>query len=74
MLFKPIMAGWMVQCRLTLIVNVEENGSAIYSDLDFNILQEREADGQQQMKLKLKRGKVKMKLEAGLGTVYLRKK
>ncbi|WKD86844.1 hypothetical protein KCTC32516_02224 [Polaribacter huanghezhanensis] len=55
-------------------VNVEANASAIYSDLAFNVLQDSESDGQQHMKLKLKRGKVKMKLEAGFGTVYLRKK
>ncbi len=55
-------------------VNVEANGAAIYSDLAFNVLSDLEFDGQQHMKLKLKRGKVKMKLEAGFGTIYLRKK
>ncbi|WP_347174500.1 hypothetical protein [Polaribacter uvawellassae] len=55
-------------------VNVEANAAAVYSNLDFNVLQDSESDGLQHMKLKLKRGKVKMKLEAGFGTVYLRKK
>tara|TARA_R110001606_G_C15340903_1_gene646556 strand:- start:83 stop:1060 length:978 start_codon:yes stop_codon:yes gene_type:complete len=55
-------------------VNVEANGTAIYSDLNFNVLLDTESDGQQHMKLKLKRGNVKMKLEAGFGTIYLRKK
>lgn len=55
-------------------VNVEANGSAIYSDLPFDVLSDQESDGQQHMKLKLKRGNVKMKLEAGFGTIYLRKK
>lgn len=55
-------------------VNVEANAAAIYSDIDFNVLQDTESDGKQHMKLKLRRGRVKMKLEAGFGTVYLRKK
>ena len=55
-------------------VNVEANGSAVYSDLPFNILSDKESDGQQHMKLNLKKGKVKMKLEAGYGTIYLRNK
>ncbi len=55
-------------------VNVEANAAAIYSDINFKVLQDTESDGQQNMKLKLKRGRVKMKLEAGFGTVYLRKK
>jgi hypothetical protein len=55
-------------------VNVEANASAVYSDINFNVLQDTESDGQQHMKLKLRRGKVKMKLEAGFGRVYLRKK
>ena len=55
-------------------VNVDAHGSAIYSDLNFNILEDTEKDGLQKMKLKLKRGNVKMKLEAGYGTIYLRKK
>jgi hypothetical protein len=55
-------------------VNVEANAAAVYSDINFKVLQDTELDGQQHMKLKLRRGKVKMKLEAGFGTVYLRKK
>lgn len=55
-------------------VNVEANASAIFSDIDFNVLQDSEANGQQHMRLKLKGGKVKMKLEAGFGTIYLRNK
>lgn len=55
-------------------VNVEALASAVFSDLDFNVLQDSESDGQQHMKLMLKRGKVKMKLEAGFGSIYLRKK
>ena len=54
-------------------VNVEANGSAVYSDLPFKVLSDNESDGQQHMKLNLKNGKVKMKLEAGYGTIYLRK-
>ena len=55
-------------------VNVDANGAAIYSDLNFNVLSDTESDGQQHMKLKMKSGRVKMKLEAGFGTIYLRKK
>ena len=55
-------------------VNVDANGAAIYSDLNLNVISDTESDGQQHMKLKLKSGKVKMKLEAGHGTIYLRKK
>ena len=55
-------------------VNEEANAAAVYSDINFKVLQDTELDGQQHMKLKLRRGKVKMKLEAGFGTVYLRKK
>ncbi|MBL4643895.1 MAG: hypothetical protein JKY44_09930 [Flavobacteriaceae bacterium] len=55
-------------------VNVDANGAAIYSDLNFNVLSGTESEGQQHMKLKMKSGRVKMKLEAGFGTIYLRKK
>jgi len=55
-------------------VDVDANGSAIYSDLDFKVLSDTESRGQQHMKLKMKNGRVKMKLEAGHGTIYLRKK
>jgi hypothetical protein len=55
-------------------VSVDANGAAIYSDLNFIVLSDTESDGQQHMKLKMKKGRVKMKLEAGFGTIYLRKK
>ncbi len=55
-------------------VNVDANGAAIYSNLNFNVVSDTESDGQQHMKLKMKSGRVKMKLEAGFGTIYLRKK
>jgi len=55
-------------------VNVDANGAAIYSDLDFKVTSDDESEGKQHMKLKLRNGKVKMKLEAGFGTIYLRKK
>jgi len=55
-------------------VSVDANGAAIYSDLNFIVLSDTELDGQQHMKLKMKKGRVKMKLEAGFGTIYLRKK
>jgi len=55
-------------------VHIEASGSAIYSDLAFNMISEKEINNQQKMELKLKRGKTKMMLEAGYGTIYLRKK
>lgn len=53
---------------------VDAMGASIYSDLDFNVLKDDEQSGMQNMRLKLKNGKVKMKLNAGLGSIYLRKK
>lgn len=53
---------------------VDAMGASIYSDLDFNVLTDEEQSGMQNMRLKLKNGKVKMKLNAGLGSIYLRKK
>ncbi len=55
-------------------VIVDTNSASIYSDIDFNILEDKEEPGIQKMKLKLNRGNVKMKLNAGLGNIYLRKK
>tara|TARA_R110001632_G_scaffold152588_3_gene270290 strand:+ start:4460 stop:5416 length:957 start_codon:yes stop_codon:yes gene_type:complete len=55
-------------------VLVDGEGNAIYSDIDFKVLEEKDDVGKQTMKLKLKNGKVKMKLNAGLGSIYLRKK
>lgn len=53
-------------------------GESIYSDLDMNILEESEVDdfGHIKTKMKLKQGsgKVRMKLDAGYGSIYLRKK
>lgn len=53
-------------------------GKNIYSDVDFNVLEEEEVDDVWQktnkMKLKYGSGKVKMKLNGGFGNVYLRKK
>jgi hypothetical protein len=53
---------------------VDGEGNAIYSDIDFKVLEEKDDLGRQQMRLKLKNGSVKMKLNAGLGSIYLRKK
>ncbi len=53
---------------------VDANASSIYSDIDFKVLEEKEKLGMQEMKLKLKSGRVKLKLNAGLGSIYLRKK
>lgn len=55
-------------------VVVDANSASIFSDIDFNVLEDKEDDGLQKMKLKLKKGSVKMKLNAGLGNIYLRKK
>ena len=55
-------------------VNVDAVSASIFSDIDFNVLEDKEKDGLQKMKLKLKKGNVKMKLNAGLGNIYLRSK
>ncbi|MBL4605912.1 MAG: hypothetical protein JKY02_09710 [Flavobacteriaceae bacterium] len=52
---------------------VDATGASIYSDLGFKVLEDKEQAGMQYMKLKMKNGKVKMKLNAGLGSIYLRK-
>jgi len=52
-------------------------GKAVYSDVDFKILEEKEVDDfghiQTEMKLKLGSGKTKMKLDANYGNIYMRK-
>ena len=53
---------------------VDADANSVFSDIDFNVLEESTKNDMQQMKLKLKKGNVKMKLNAGLGNVYLRKK
>ncbi len=55
-------------------VKVDATASDIFSDIDFNVEDEKEDNNMQNMKLKLKSGKVTMKLNAGLGNIYLRKK
>lgn len=55
-------------------VLVDAEGNAIYSDIDFKVLEEKDNEDVQKMKLRLKSGKSKMKLDAGLGNIYLRKK
>lgn len=55
-------------------VNIDANGKAIYSDIDFKIDDEKEDNDFHYMKLRLNGGKSKMKLNAGLGNIYLRKK
>jgi len=54
-------------------VLVDAKAIDIYSNLEFNILSDKENNGIQEMKLKLKSGKVKMKLNSGYGSIYLRK-
>jgi hypothetical protein len=54
-------------------LSVDATASEILSDLDFNILSEKDNSRTQQMHLKLGTGKVKMKLDADLGNIYLRK-
>lgn len=55
-------------------VTIDAEGTSIYSDIDFKVLEDTEQDNLQKMKLKMKNGKTKMKLNAGLGNIYLRKK
>ena len=55
-------------------INLDASSTAIFSDLDFKVVNEREEEGLQKMKLKLKNGRVKMKLDAGFGNIYLRKR
>lgn len=55
-------------------IQVDAQGAAIYSDIDFNVLSDKEEGNKQIMRLKLKNGSAKMRLDAGLGNIYLRKK
>lgn len=55
-------------------VSLDVSGTDIFSDIDFKVEDEKEINSIQNMKLKLLSGKVKMKLNAGLGSIYLRKK
>jgi len=58
-------------------VQVDAIGKAVYSDVDFKILEEKEVNDfghvKNMMKLKLGAGKVRMNLDAGYGNIYLRK-
>ncbi|WP_299113231.1 hypothetical protein [uncultured Winogradskyella sp.] len=54
-------------------VKVDVNGKRILSDIDFTVLDETLQDGIKEMMLQLNSGKTKMKLDAGSGSVYLRK-
>ena len=54
-------------------INIDAIGDRILSNVDFNILSETITDGAKSMKLQLNSGKTKMKLDAGSGSVYLRK-
>ncbi|MFY0604074.1 MAG: hypothetical protein JXQ93_08995 [Flavobacteriaceae bacterium] len=57
---------------------IDAIGKSVYSDVDFEVLDEDERDDfgniNTRMKLKYGGGKFKMKLNSGYGTVYLRKK
>jgi hypothetical protein len=59
-------------------ISADIKGKAVYSDVDFKILDEKEINDfghiQTEMKLKLGSGKTKMKLDANYGNIYLRKK
>jgi hypothetical protein len=67
-----------VQIPNSSSILVDATGKAVYSDVDFKILDEVEVNDfghiQTQMKLKLGSGKTKMKLDANYGNIYLRKK
>ncbi len=54
-------------------VKVDVKGKRILSDIDFTIIDESLIDGIKEMKLQLNSGKTKMKLDAGSGSIYLRK-
>jgi hypothetical protein len=64
-----------VELPLNAELNVDVEGYRILSDIDFKILNEdiTGPDGIKEMKLQLNTGGTKMKLDAGLGTVYIRK-
>ncbi|WP_299367374.1 hypothetical protein [Winogradskyella sp.] len=54
-------------------ISVDATGDRILSNIDFTILDETITEGTKGMELQLKSGKTKMKLDAGSGSVYLRK-
>lgn len=54
-------------------IKLDATANDIFSDINFNVEEEKEHNNLQNMKLKLKSGKVKMKLNAGLGNIYIRK-
>jgi hypothetical protein len=54
-------------------IKVDAIGKRILSDIDFTIIKETIDNGTKGMELKLNSGKTKMKLDAGSGSVYLRK-
>ncbi|MCD2259129.1 DUF4097 family beta strand repeat-containing protein [Psychroserpens luteolus] len=55
-------------------LKVDVNGKRILSDIDFTVLSETLQDGIKKMKLQLNSGKTKLKIDAGSGSVYLRKR
>ncbi|WP_299521629.1 hypothetical protein [Winogradskyella sp.] len=54
-------------------LNVDATGYRILSNIDFKVLNETIVNGVKGMELQLKSGNTKMKLDAGSGSVYLRK-
>jgi hypothetical protein len=54
-------------------LTINASGNLILSDIDFEVLNETIINGTKGMELKLNSGKTKMKLDAGSGSVYLRK-
>ncbi|WP_298900009.1 DUF4097 family beta strand repeat-containing protein [uncultured Psychroserpens sp.] len=54
-------------------LNVDVNGERVLSNINFTVLDESIEEGIKKMKLQLNSGKTKMKLDAGSGSVYLRK-
>jgi len=54
-------------------LNLDAIGDRILSDIDFKVLNDDIANGVKKMRLQLNSGKTKMKLDAGSGSVYLRK-
>ncbi len=66
-----------VQIPSSSSLTIDAEGKYVYSDVDFNILSEKEENDfghiKTTMKLKLGSGSTKMKLNAGYGNIYLRK-
>jgi hypothetical protein len=54
-------------------LKVDASGYRILSNIDFKIITETLTDTQKNMQLKLNSGRTKMKIDAGSGSVYLRK-